>query len=370
MRAIFQLEAKQGNARSGFVTTSCGTVETPCFMPVGTRGAVRHLDSSDLESLGAKVLLANMYHLMLRPGVDVIAKLGGVHAFMGWSKQVLTDSGGYQIFSLKADVDDDGATFRSVYDGSKIHVTPENAVDIQAQIGADITMVLDVCLAGNMPRLAHQDAMLRTSVWAQRAREAFLRHESSEKQSQFGIVQGGPYTDIRMESAERTVDIGFDGYAVGGLSVGEDKNLMFDALEATLNSLPKDMPRYFMGLGDPVGIIESVARGVDMFDCVLPTRLARHGAVLSDAGRYNLEKACNIYSDQPLDPNFPESPANRWSRGYLRHLLITKEPTAARILTLHNLAWLLRFMKQIREALQDGTFQQMRTNVHQIWGSS
>ena len=367
MRAEFRLEARDGQARVGAVETARGSFETPCFMPVGTRGAVRHLHAGDLESLGAEVLLANTYHLMLRPGVDVIAELGGIHRFTGWDGHMLTDSGGYQIFSLDADVDEDGAAFSSAYDGSPCRLTPEDAVALQVRIGADIAMVLDVCPSARASTAEHRLAVDRSAAWARRARAAFEAAGGPEAQCQFGIVQGGVHPALRSESAARTVGIGFDGYAVGGLSVGEERHDMLEALTAAVRVLPEDQPRYLMGLGDPVGIVEAVSRGVDMFDCVLPTRLARHGTVLSDAGRYNLTRSDNAASDEPIDPHFPDSPANRWSRGYLRHLMSVGEPTAARLLSLHNLAWLLRFMRQIRQAIRSGALTEMRERVHRVW---
>ena len=368
MRAGFTVESMSGEARTGTVTTARGGFATPCFMPVGTRGAVRHLDSSDLEALGVEVVLANTYHLMLRPGASTVAQLGGIHGFARWSGHVLTDSGGYQIYSLDPQVDDDGASFASVYDGSEYRLTPEGAVVQQALIGADITMVLDVCPSAVAAHPVLQEAVRRTALWARRGRDAFLAHpDAPQRQCQFGIVQGGADTALRRESAERTVEVGFDGYAVGGLSVGEERPKMLAALEACTAELPGDSPRYFMGLGDPVGIVEAVARGIDMFDCVLPTRLGRHGTVLSDSGRYNLAAARHASSDEPLDPSFPDSPAGRWSRGYLRHLLATHEPTAARLITLHNLAWVLRFMDRVRVAVRAGTFEDLRAAVGRVW---
>ena len=366
--AVFTVEATDGAARAGTVTTPRGTFSTPCFMPVGTRGAVPHLHSGDLEELGVEVVLANTYHLTLRPGAETVAQLGGIHGFAAWSGHVLTDSGGYQIYSLDPEVDDDGASFRSVYDGSMCRLTPEDAVRLQALIGADITMVLDVCPSAVAERPVLAEAVRRTAIWARRGRDAFLAHpDASRRQCQFGIVQGGADAALRLESAQRTLEVGFDGYAVGGLSVGEDQPAMLDALDTCMAPLPADRPRYFMGLGDPVGLVESVARGVDMFDCVLPARLGRHGTVLSDAGRYNLAAARHAGSDEPLDPSFPESPAGRWSRGYLRHLLATHEPTAARLITLHNLAWLLRLMDQVRTAVRTGTLHDLRAAVALKW---
>jgi queuine tRNA-ribosyltransferase len=338
-------------------------------MPVGTRGAIRHLASDDVDALGAQVILANTYHLMLRPGADVVAKLGGIHGFAAWDGHFLTDSGGYQIFSLGPDVDDEGATFKSTYDGSTHLLTPERAVDVQALIGADIQMVLDVCPSSVADLSVVRDAVDRTSLWAGRGRRTFLDHvDASVRQCQFGIVQGGTDEALRKESAERTVALDFDGYAVGGLSVGENREEMLHGLESCMGVLPADQPRYFMGLGDPIGIVEAVSRGVDMFDCVLPTRHARHGTILTDGGRYNLTRAEFAASDEPLDPTWTESPAARWSKGYLRHLLQTKEPTAARIITLHNVAWLLRFMDQMADAIRAGEFDPFRRRVHSVWG--
>ncbi|MGZ0229600.1 MAG: tRNA guanosine(34) transglycosylase Tgt [Acidimicrobiales bacterium] len=369
MKATFTETATDGGARTGTVTTAHGTFTTPCFMPVGTKGAVKHLSSRDLEDLGAQVVLANTYHLMLRPGADVVESLGGLHEFTQWHGHMLTDSGGYQIFSLKPKVDDEGAVFKSTYDGSTHVLTPESAVDIQAAIGADIQMVLDVCPA--LPADAHtlQAAVNRTTDWAARGRQHFLDHnEAAGRQSQFGIVQGGTDLDLRRRSAESTVAQGFDGYAIGGLSVGEERDRMLPALAATTDLLPTEQPRYFMGLGDPVGIIESVARGVDMFDCVLPSRLARHGTLLTSQGRVNLRRAEFTNSTESLDPGFAESPANHWSKGYLRHLLQVGEPTAARICTLHNIAWVLDLMKRTRLAIESGSFEQLRVEINRVWG--
>ncbi len=370
MRAGFTLEAADGGARAGRVDTPGGSFSTPCFMPVGTRGAVRHLSSADLADLGVEVVLANTYHLMLRPGADVVRRLGGLRGFTGWEGVSLTDSGGYQVFSLQPRVDDDGAEFRSTYDGSTHRLTPETAAGVQADLGADVQMVLDVC-----PALPATDAVLRgaverTAAWAKRGRRAFLEHpDAQSRQSQFGIVQGGTDVALRAESAERTVGVGFDGYAIGGLSVGEARAEMLDPVSATTAVLPADQPRYFMGLGDPAGLVEVVGRGVDMFDCVLPTRHARHGTVLTCTGRMNLRNARFAADDAPLDPDFPASPAGAWSRGYLRHLLLTDEPTGARLLTLHNLAWLLDFVARLRVAIGEGRFEPFRAETLEVWGS-
>ncbi|MGI9608540.1 MAG: tRNA guanosine(34) transglycosylase Tgt, partial [Acidimicrobiales bacterium] len=328
MKTSFELEHANGMARAGTVTTARGTFTTPCFMPVGTRGAIKHLSSADMEDLGAQVILANTYHLMLRPGADVVEALGGLHRFADWEGHTLTDSGGYQVFSLEPKITDEGATFKSVYDGSSHTLTPEGAVDLQIAIGADIQMTLDVCSALPSTDAVIREALDRTVEWAERARSQFLAHPTAvEKQSQFGIVQGGLDLAMRKESARRTVELDFDGYAVGGLSVGEHRSEWHEPLLAATSELPAAQPRYFMGLGDPAGIVDAVGRGIDMFDCVLPTRLARHGTLLTSQGRINLTRAEFAKSDDPIDPAYPESPVARWSRGYLRHLLQVKEPT-------------------------------------------
>ena len=359
-----RIDASDGGARATTVTTARGTFPTPCFMPVGTRGAVRTLSSTDLETLGVDVVLANTYHLMLKPGADVVAGLGGLHGFMDWSGHVLTDSGGFQVFSLQPKVDDDGVTFRSTYDGSSHRLTPEDAVAVQEQLGADIQMVLDVCPPLPSPPDVVRLAVERTAAWAGRARRAHRR----EGQALFGIVQGGVDVELRTESARRTVDVGFDGYAVGGLSVGEGRDEMLPALAAALAELPADRPRYLMGVGDPVGLVEGIARGIDLFDCVLPTRFARHGTILSTAGRYNLKRAENIDADEPLDASCPCPVCARWSRAYLRHLLVVDEPTAPRLLTLHNVAWTLALVAEARDAIATGTLAALRSRVAAAYG--
>ena len=366
MTLAFTVDATDGAARTGTVTTARGSFATPCFMPVGTRAAVRTLSSADLEDLGAEVVLGNTYHLMLRPGADVVERLGGIHRFSAWSGHVLTDSGGYQVFSLEPHVDDEGATFASTYDGSRHHLSPEGAVDLQVKLGSDIQMVLDVCPPLPSPDLVIRRAVDRTALWAGRARKAFLAHERPDL-SQFGIVQGGTDLALRAQSAERTVALDFDGYAVGGLSVGEDRSAMLPALEAAVAGLPAGRPRYLMGLGDPLGMVDSVARGIDMFDCVLPTRLARHGTMLTSAGRLNLRNARYADDPGPLDPACGCAVCARWSRGYLRHLLSVAEPTAPRLLTLHNVAWTFALVGRIRAAIRAGTLAALRAEVAAAW---
>jgi queuine tRNA-ribosyltransferase len=362
----FSVVATCGAARTGTITTARGTFSTPCFMPVGTRAAVRTLSSADLEGLGAEIVLGNTYHLMLRPGVEVVEKLGGLHGFADWRGHVLTDSGGYQVFSLRPRVDDAGVTFRSTYDGSSHHLGPEGAVDAQVGLGSDIQMVLDVCPPLPSPAPVIRAAVDRTALWAERARAAFLAYDRPDL-SQFGIVQGGVDLDLRVESAERTVAVGFDGYAVGGLSVGEDRTAMLPALEAAVGVLPADRPRYLMGLGDPLGMVDAVARGIDMFDCVLPTRLARHGTLLTSEGRINLRNRRFADDAGPLDPSCGCAVCARWSRAYLRHLLAVAEPTAPRLLTLHNVAWTFSLVDRIRAAVNDGTLPALRAEVATRW---
>jgi queuine tRNA-ribosyltransferase len=366
MTLRFDVGATDGAARTGTVTTARGAFATPCFMPVGTRGAVRTLSSADLENLGAEVVLANTYHLMLRPGADVVERFGGIHGFADWRGHVLTDSGGYQVFSLGPALDDDGATFASTYDGSRHHLTPEGAVDVQVKLGSDIQMVLDVCAPLPSSPEVLRSAVDRTALWAERARKAFLAHERDDL-NQFGIVQGGTDHALRAESAERTVAVGFEGYAVGGLSVGEDRSQMLPALEVALGVLPTDRPRYLMGLGDPLGMVDAVARGVDMFDCVLPTRLARHGTLLTSEGRLNLRNRRYASDDGPLDPTCGCAVCARWTRGYLRHLLSVAEPTAPRLLTLHNVAWTFALVDRIRAAVEAGALASLRAEVAGRW---
>lgn len=361
--AVFEAAWHCGAARTGTVTTARGRFSTPCFMPVGTRGAVKLLDAADLDGLGPQVVLANTYHLMLRPGASVVADLGGLHRFTGWDDHMLTDSGGFQVFSLNPRVDDGGVTFRSVYDGSAHRLTPETAVEVQEALGADIQMVLDVCCGLPAPDAVVRLAADRTLAWAERARAAHRR----EDQSLFGIVQGGVSPRLREECAGRTVEIGFDGYAIGGLSVGEAREEMLAALAAAISALPADRPRYLMGVGDPVSIVEAVALGVDMFDCVLPTRLARHGTALTAAGRLQMKAARFARDDGPVDALCACPVCRRYSCGYLRHLLMVGEPTAGRLLSVHNLSWLLDLVERIRASIAAGTLEALRREVAAAW---
>jgi queuine tRNA-ribosyltransferase len=380
--ATVVVDARDGQARATTITTPRGEIRTPCFMPVGTRGSVRAVDADDLGPLGAQVVLGNTYHLMLKPGADVVAELGGLHRFTGWDGHMLTDSGGFQVFSLGpkpqhpgrqhaggAKLDEDGVTFRSTYDGSTHRLTPESAVATQELLGADIQMQLDICPPLPSPEGAVRLAVERTLAWGSRALAARQR----EGQLLVGIVQGGVDVSLRAEAAARTVALtaggwSFDGFGIGGLSVGERREEMVPAIAAAVGELPEDRPRYVMGLGDPAGMVEAVAQGVDLFDCVLPTRLGRHGTVLTTEGRLNIRNARWARDDGPLDPTCGCRVCSTWSRGYLRHLHVVGEPSAQRLTTLHNLAWTLDLVARMRTAIEAGTFQDLRRGVLSAWG--
>ncbi len=355
----FRISASDGLARSGVLELAHGSVETPAFMPVGTRGVVKGLDADDLRRLGVQMVLSNTYHLMLRPGHEVVADLGGLHGFMAWDGPILTDSGGYQIFSLEPMIDDDGATFRSTYDGSLVRLTPEKAVQVQEALGADVAMVLDELIGLPAPQDRVRVAMERTLRWAERA----IAAHSRDDQALFGIVQGGVDPVARAESARRTGELGFSGFGIGGLSVGEsalERNL---ALEATFPSLPSDRVRYVMGLGDSQGVLDAVARGADLFDCVWPTRLARHGKVLTATGDFNIRGAVNASDPAPLAAGCGCHTCATVSRGYLRHLLNTNELTAFRLLSIHNLHYTLDLFRGARRAIGAGVFAEFRRDV-------
>jgi queuine tRNA-ribosyltransferase len=369
----FRVTHTAGRARRGLLTTPHGIVETPAFMPVGTQGAVKGVTFRDLESLGAEILLSNTYHLYLRPGDDLIARRGGLHRFIGWSKPILTDSGGYQVFSLasRRTIDEAGAHFRSHLDGSAHTLTPETATDIQAQLGSDIAMALDECLAYPAEVDAARCSMERTLRWAQRGRDRFemLRHGAASGdgvhitnagQAQFGIVQGSVFPELRLESAARTVEIGFEGFAIGGLSVGEPADLMYDIVATTAAVLPEDRPRYLMGTGTPEDLVEAIARGVDMFDCVLPTRNARNGQLFTSEGRINIKNAQYADDERPPDPRCGCYTCRTCSRAYLRHLFMAGEINASTLNTLHNLHFYLDTLRRIREAIAFGQLESFR----------
>ncbi len=358
------VQATDGAARAGVATTARGDYDTPCFMPVGTRGAVKYLSADDYERIGARIVLGNTYHLMMRPGADAVARFGGLGRFAGWDGLTLTDSGGFQVFSLDPKVDDDGVTFRSVYDGSTHRFTPEGAIDTQERLGADIQMVLDVCPPLPSPPDVIELAVRRTSEWAARARDAHRRSD----QSLFGIVQGGIDPDLRAQSAKSTAALEFDGYGIGGLSVGESREEMVPALAAATAELPVDRPRYLMGVGDPARIVEAVNLGVDQFDCVMQTRLGRHGTALTSSGKVHVKNASYSGDDGPIDPTCGCEVCARHTRGYLRHLFNVSEPTAARLVSIHNLAWTIDLMARIRASIIAGTFGDLRREVLSVWG--
>lgn len=362
----FSVHATCGLARTGVLHTQRGEVRTPCFMPVGTRGAVRLLSAQDLDILHPDVVLANTYHLMLRPGAQQVAQLGGLHGFTGWQGHFLTDSGGFQVMSVPCRLDDGGVTFRSTYDGSWHRLTPEGAVEVQQLLGADIQMVLDVCTQLPAQREAIVEAGERTLQWAQRARQAHL----GTNQLLFGIVQGGVEADLRRSYAERLVGIGFDGYAIGGLAVGEPPDQFRLALEAATSALPLGKPRYLMGVGDPWSVITAISMGTDMFDCVLPTRLGRHGTALTWAGRVSVKAARYAREEAPLDEWCACMVCRRHTRAYLRHLFNVGEPAGSRLVSLHNLAWLSALVERARVAITDGSLPTLVAEVSAVWARS
>ncbi|MGF1472739.1 MAG: tRNA guanosine(34) transglycosylase Tgt [Rubrobacteraceae bacterium] len=348
--------ARSGEARAGVLGTPRGPVETPTFMPVGTKGTVKGLTPGDLREAGAGVVLGNTYHLYLRPGPDLVQEAGGLHGFTGWDGPMLTDSGGYQVFSLaeKRRISERGVEFASVYDGSLHAFTPELTTWVQEKLGADVAMVLDECPPADAPYEYHGESLRRTARWAERCREVHSRRD----QALFGIVQGGLYPDLREESLRRTIEIGFDGYAVGGLSVGESREKMLEVLSRTSPGLPPDKPRYFMGIGDPVGVLEVIGLGVDMFDCVLPTRLARHGAALTPDGRLNLKNARFRRDFGPLVSGCACETCTGFSRAYLAHLVRENELLGHRLLTLHNVHFMLELCRRARTMIVSGGFEE------------
>jgi queuine tRNA-ribosyltransferase len=358
----FEVLATDGAARAGVLSTAHGEVETPVFMPVGTKATVKTLDPDEVRALGAQILLGNSYHLHFRPGADVIRELGGLHRFMAWSLPILTDSGGFQVFSLRdtiVRVDDEGVTFRNVYDGTATHFTPELAARIQADLGSDIAMCLDQVPPAGVTREALEQAVRRTTLWAARQREA----PRAEGQLRFGIAQGGIDPELRRRSTEEIAELDFDGNAIGGLAIGEDRAAMFDVTDWSAALLPAEKPRYFMGIGDAEGILEVIEAGVDMFDCVLPTRTARTGSALTRAGRLNLRNARFARDDRPLDESCDCPACTRFSRAYIRHLVNQNELLGLRLLSLHNLRFVLELTRGARDAIVRGGFTSYKRDV-------
>ncbi|MGH9872841.1 MAG: tRNA guanosine(34) transglycosylase Tgt [Pyrinomonadaceae bacterium] len=373
----FQVLARDGEARAGLLTTRRGVVETPVFMPVGTAGTVKGMRFEVLEDeLDARIILGNTYHLWLRPGVEVIRKCGGLHRFTGWERALLTDSGGFQVWSLGAlrKITEEGTQFRSHLDGSLQFLSPEISMEVQAALGSEIVMAFDECAPGDAPPEVSRPSMELTARWAKRSRARFdsLQSEDLDEgrteptpsfsgaQALFGIVQGGAHLDLRRESLNRTVEIGFDGYAIGGLSVGEEKSVMWRVVRDLAPELPVDQPRYLMGVGTPQDLVEAVAHGIDMFDCVLPTRNGRTGQAFTSSGKVNVRNAQWASDTKPLDESCGCSVCKRHSRAYLRHLHVSGEMLASILLTHHNLAFFLDTMRRVRQSIRSGDFTKFR----------
>ncbi|KAA0258681.1 tRNA guanosine(34) transglycosylase Tgt [Deferribacter autotrophicus] len=349
---------KKTKARLGFFETLHGKVETPIFMPVGTAGSVKTVTPDELKDVGAQIILGNTYHLHLRPGEDVVNHFGGLHKFIRWDRPILTDSGGFQVFSLAElkNITEEGVTFRSHLDGHKIFLTPEKSIEIQSKLGSDIMMVLDECVPYPCEKEYVKKSIKLTTRWAKRCKEA----KKNQWQALFGIVQGGVYEDLRKQSAEEIVEIGFDGYAIGGLSVGEENRLMYDITDFTTDYLPEDRPRYLMGVGTPEDILECVSRGVDMFDCVMPTRNARNGLLFTSYGKLHIKREQWKLSDKPIDENCNCYTCKNFSRGYLRHLFKAGEILALRLNTIHNLHFYISLVKDIRNAIRKECFEEFK----------
>ncbi|WP_457644163.1 tRNA guanosine(34) transglycosylase Tgt [Persephonella sp.] len=368
----FELIKKDGNARLGRIFTSHGVIETPVFMPVGTQGTVKAVTKDQLLSTKPQIILGNTYHLYLRPGMDVLKHFGGLHRFMNWELPILTDSGGFQVFSLakeknvqgkhKAEVilTEEGVKFRSHLDGSWHFFTPELVIQIQEIIGSDIIMPLDVCPPYPVSRTTARDAVEKTIRWLERSKKA----KKDNGQALFGIVQGSTYTDLRIESAVKTVEMDMDGYSIGGLSVGEPAEFMYEMTQVVVEILPENKPRYLMGVGTPENIIESVDKGVDMFDCVMPTRNARNGTLFTHYGRLNIKAAKHKLSDEPIDPDCDCYTCRNFSRGYLRHLYNAEEITGMILGTIHNLRYYSLLMEKIRKSIKEGRFSQFKKDFY------
>jgi queuine tRNA-ribosyltransferase len=362
----FKLEKQDGAARLGCVTTGRGVIRTPAFMPVGTVGTVKGLYLDQVRDAGSDIILGNTYHLMLRPGAEQVAKLGGLHRFIGWDGPILTDSGGFQVMSLSKirKVTEQGVTFQSHIDGRKYELTPERAMDIQRLLGSDIQMQLDQCIEYPHTEKQAEKAMQLSLRWAERSRQAF---GSQPGRGNFGIVQGGVDVKLRAKSAEGLKKIDFEGYAIGGLAVGEGQELMLRTVELTAPHLPEDKPRYLMGVGTPEDLLESVARGIDMFDCVMPTRSGRHGQAFTRFGRINLRNARHADDPRPLDPESPCPALSKYSRAYLHHLIRSGELLGMMLLSWANIAYYQSLMQGMRAAITDGSFEDFRVKTKEQW---
>ncbi|HEY7799877.1 MAG TPA: tRNA guanosine(34) transglycosylase Tgt [Hyphomonadaceae bacterium] len=363
----FHIQAVDGGARTGRLSTPRGDIATPAFMPVGTAGTVKALYLDQVRGAGTDIILGNTYHLMLRPTAERVHRLGGLHRFMGWPYPILTDSGGYQVFSLSdlRKISEQGVEFRSHIDGAKQFLTPERSIEIQADLlGADISMQLDECVGNPCEHAPAASAMRLSARWGERSRKAF---GARDRQALFGIVQGSTYADLRTESAQRVVETGFDGYAIGGLAVGEGHQAMCDTISLTAPLLPKERPRYLMGVGKPIDILEAVARGIDMFDCVLPTRSGRHGQAWTWDGPVNLKNARFAEDETPLDASSGCAASRDYSKAYLHHLFKAGEYLGPMLLSWHNIAFFQSFMATMRKAIADGRFESWRQEMHGRW---
>jgi len=368
----FTIKNSDGNARKGLLKTPHGNINTPVFMPVGTKGTVKTLSQKDLENLNAEIILANTYHLYLRPGEKVVKKMGKLHKWINWKRPILTDSGGFQVFSLAqtknftkktkikdlVKIDDNGVEFKSYLDGSKHYLTPEKAIQIQHDLGADIIMAFDECAPGNSTKKYFKEAMERTHNWLTRCKKEHekLLKKTKEKRALFGIVQGGSYKDLRKESAKFVNNLDFPGNAIGGLAVGEKKEKMLEMLDTTIPHLNEKKPRYLMGVGTPKDILEAVERGIDMFDCVHATRMSRHGAFWTKTGRFSIKNSKFKTDKTPLQKNCKCESCSNYSKSYIRHLIVENETLGMRLLTIHNLHFLLNFMQEIRDSIQKKEF--------------
>lgn len=354
-------------ARRGRVTTTHGTIETPVFMPVGTAATVKAMRPEEVKELGAEIILSNTYHLYLRPGHDIVREAGGLHKFMNWDKAILTDSGGFQVFSLGdlRKITEEGVQFRSHIDGSKHMLSPEKSIEVQTALGSDIMMAFDECAPYPADRSYVKDSLERTTRWLKRCKEAWA---DKEHQALFGIMQGGMYKDLRKQSAEEIVELDLPGYAIGGLSVGEPKDLMCEILDDCVDHLPADKPRYLMGVGTPDYLFEGVERGVDMFDCVLPTRIARHGMAMTSAGKVNIKNAQYERDFSPLDHQCDCYTCRNYSRAYLRHLFKCNEMLSSMLLSNHNLYFLVNLMKEIRKSIEEDRFLEYKKQFYDNYG--
>ncbi|MCX7966490.1 MAG: tRNA guanosine(34) transglycosylase Tgt [Syntrophorhabdaceae bacterium] len=362
---IIEIVKKSGNARTGFLKTNHGSVDTPVFMPVGTQGTIKAATHKDLKEIGVQMILSNAYHLYLRPGDGLIKELGGIHKFSSWDRAILTDSGGYQIFSLGVlrKIKEEGVEFQSHIDGSKHFLTPEKVIEIQSNIASDIWMCLDECVPYPSSYEYTEKSVELTKKWAQRSKKA----KKNGKGALFGIIQGGFYKDLRIRSAKDLIEMEFDGYAIGGLSVGEPKSLMWDMVDAIIDMLPPNKPRYLMGLGFPEDIIEGVKRGIDMFDCIIPTRVARNGGLFTWEGKINIKNAKYQKDTRPVDENCGCYTCRTYSRAYLRHLIVSHELTSFYLNTLHNIYFYNELLKKIREAIKNDTFEKFYEEFKSRW---